>query len=292
MTQVNIGHGATEKLMQAHIGHGATEKLTQVHIGPGSAVAAGGRYARHLVLAGVGEVGQKALGRAKVLVVGAGGLGSPVLLYLAAAGVGELGIVDGDVVEESNLQRQVVHAQADLGRAKVDSAAEAVRALNPVVRIHTWHARMAPDNAAAIIDGYDVVVDALDTIEARLWLNDACVAAAVPMVHGAATAWSGQAMTVVPGSGGPCYRCLFGGVSDDGLGPLAPARAGVLSSVPGVIGSIQATEVLKLLLGKGDLLIGRLLVFDALRMKFEEVRVLADPACLCCGGGDHRHPEV
>lgn len=249
-----------------------TEGLTQ---------ADGGRYARHLVLAGVGEPGQEALGRAKVLVVGAGGLGSPVLLYLAAAGVGELGIVDGDVVEESNLQRQVAHAQCDLGRPKADSAADAVRALNPGVKVNTWPLQMGRHNAAALVDGYDAVVDALDTIAARLWLNDACVDAGVPMVHGAATAWSGQAMTVVPGSGGPCYRCLFGGATDEALGPFLPARAGVLSSVPGVIGCIQATEVLKLLLGTGEPLVGRLLVFDAFRMKFDEVKVLADPECRC-----------
>jgi molybdopterin/thiamine biosynthesis adenylyltransferase len=265
-----------------------TEELTQADGAAGAAGAAAGavgaasgRYARHLVLAGVGKLGQETFGRAKVLVVGAGGLGSPVLLYLAAAGVGELGIVDGDQVEESNLQRQVAHTQSDLGRPKVDSAADAVKALNPAIKVRTWPMRMGPDNAATLVKGYDVVVDALDTIAARLYLNDACVDAGVPMVHAAATAWSGQVMTVVPGSGGPCYRCLFGDATDDSLGPFLPARAGVLSSVPGVMGCIEATEVLKLLLGAGDSLVGRLLVFDALRMTFDEVKVLADPECRC-----------
>ncbi|MGB4337110.1 MAG: HesA/MoeB/ThiF family protein [Bacillota bacterium] len=247
------------------------------------------RYARHLVLARVGEAGQRKLAKANVLVVGAGGLGSAVLLYLAAAGVGtegELGIADSDVLEESNLQRQVAHRQSDIGRPKVESAADTVKAINPALKVRTWPVRVDPQTAPKLVEGYDVVVDAMDNIAGRLALNDACVAAGVPMVHGAATAWSGQAMTVVPGSGGPCYRCLFGGMSDDGLGPFAPRQAGVLSTVPGAVGCIEATEALKLILGASheELLVGRLLVWDAWRMKFCEVAVEADSQCLCRRG--------
>lgn len=251
------------------------------------------RYARHMVLSGVGAEGQEKIGRARVLVVGAGGLGSPILMYLAAAGVGTIGIVDDDRVELSNLQRQIAHGQADLGRLKSESARGAVIAINPGVHVETWPERIGPDNANDIVARYDVVVDALDSISCRLTLSDACVGAGKPMVHGAVAGWFGEAMTFVPGEG-PCYRCLYGGASDGteafaggrdhgGPSPLDPQRAGVLSSVPGVIGCIQATEVLKLIVGHGELLVGRLLLWDALRMSFDEVRVAEDPDCPCVG---------
>lgn len=261
------------------------------------------RYSRHLCLAGVGEEGQRRIRSARALVVGVGGLGSPIALYLAAAGVGVLGLADPDVVELSNLQRQIAHDTRSLGVPKVESAARRIGDLNPGVRVEAMAVELGPHNAAQLVAGYDVVVDALDSLRDRFILSDACVAAGKPMVHGAVQGWMGEAMTYVPGRG-PCYRCVFGGgaaagdaesgtgvgacagpaqTSED-LGPLAPERVGVLSSAPGVIGAIEATEVLKLIMGAGEPLVGRLLLWDGMRMKFDQIEVMADPVCRACGG--------
>ncbi|MBP7784454.1 MAG: HesA/MoeB/ThiF family protein [Firmicutes bacterium] len=274
------------------------------------------RYSRHLCLAGVGEEGQRRIRSARALVVGVGGLGSPIALYLAAAGVGVLGLVDPDVVELSNLQRQIAHGTGNLGARKVESAARRIGDLNPGVRVEAMAVKLGRDNAAELVAGYDVIVDALDSLRDRFLLSDACVAAGKPMVHGAVSGWMGEAMTYAPGRG-PCYRCVFGGgapavatgdaAARDGtagdadgaaamgvcagledapedLGPLAPERVGVLSSAPGVIGAIEATEVLKLVTGVGEPLVGRLLLWDGMRMKFDQVEVMADPVCSACGG--------
>ncbi|MDD2202397.1 MAG: HesA/MoeB/ThiF family protein [Firmicutes bacterium] len=262
------------------------------------------RYSRQIRLAGVGEAGQGRIRAARVLIVGVGGLGSPVALYLAAAGVGTIGLVDPDAVELSNLQRQIAHTACDIGRLKVDSARDRIAALNPEVRVEKWAMALDADNAGDLVGRYDVVVDALDSIGARFVLNDACAAAGKPFVHGAVLGWTGEAMTYVPGRGGPCYRCVFGGAEasgrgdcrgsgraeDDGgvglgePGPFDPSRVGVLATVPAVIGSIEATEVLKLITGAGEPLVGRLLLWDGLKMRFDEVRVAADAECGACGG--------
>ncbi|MEA4883337.1 MAG: HesA/MoeB/ThiF family protein [Clostridia bacterium] len=249
------------------------------------------RYKRHICLAHVGEAGVEKIRAARVLIVGAGGLGSPIALYLAAAGVGVIGLVDSDTVELSNLQRQIIHSMPDIGRAKVESAAEKMRRLNPDVLVEEHRVALNAANAVELVNGYDVAVDALDNLETRFILSDACGACGKPFVHGAVLGWMGQAMTFLPGQG-PCYRCVFGGGAherlgaDEDLGPLNPARAGVLSSAPGVIGAVEATEVLKLITGVGEPLIGRLLLWDAQCMAFDEVRVLRDPECHACGHHD------
>lgn len=241
--------------------------------------------------------------------MGAGGLGSPIALYLAAAGVGVLGLADPDVVELSNLQRQIAHGTGSLGARKVESAARRIGDLNPSVRVEAMAVKLGRENAAQLVAGYDVVVDALDSLRDRFILSDTCVAAGTPMVHGAVSGWMGEAMTYVPGRG-PCYRCVFGAGTAPGdatardahspaavgacagpegdpwdLGPLAPERVGVLSSAPGVIGAIEATEVLKLITGAGKPLVGRLLLWDGMRMKFDQIEVKVDPACSACGTG-------
>lgn len=247
------------------------------------------RYSRHLCLAGVGEEGQRRIRSARALVVGVGGLGSPIALYLAAAGVGALGLADPDVVELSNLQRQIAHGTGSLGVPKVESAARRIGDLNPGVRVEAVQVKLGPHNAAQLVAGYDVVVDALDSLRDRFLLSDACVAMGKPMVHGAVSGWMGEAITYVPGRG-PCYRCVFGGgaAADDGAGELEPPtaeRAGVLSSAPGVIGAIEATEALKVITAPdvGELLVGRLLLWDGMRMRFDQIEVKADPACRTCG---------
>ncbi len=240
------------------------------------------RYARHVIMDDVGPDGQLALLESSVLVVGAGGLGSPVLQYLAAAGVGRLGIADGDDVEPSNLQRQVVHGTDDVGRAKVDSAADAMAALNPDVTIDRYPERVTAETAAGLVAEYDIVVDASDNFPTRFLLNDACVLENIPLVHGAIYRFEGQAMTI-PAGGGPCYRCLFPEAPPPGTIPDC-AEAGVLGVLPGTIGAVQATEVLKLVLDVGDPLVGRLLVYDARDLSTDTVDVQSDPACAVCGG--------
>jgi adenylyltransferase/sulfurtransferase len=238
------------------------------------------RYSRHIIMDEIGPEGQAKLLDGSVLVVGAGGLGSPVVQYLAAAGVGRLGIVDDDEVERSNLQRQIVHADADVGRPKAESAAEYVTDLNPDVAVEPQVERVDTDNAAALVSEYDVVVDASDNFRTRYLLNDVSRLQDTPLVHGAIYRFEGQATTLVPD--GPCYRCLFPEAPEPGEVPDC-ATTGVLGVLPGTVGCIQATEAAKLLLDTGEVLDGRLLFYDAMDMSFETVPYAADPDCPVCG---------
>jgi adenylyltransferase/sulfurtransferase len=238
------------------------------------------RYGRHLILPEVGVEGQRRLKGSSVLVVGAGGLGSPLALYLAAAGVGRIGIADFDVVDASNLQRQVLHGTASLGRAKLDSARERLADLNPHVEVIP-HPRLEKDNALEIFARYDVIADGTDNFATRYLVNDACGLLGKPNVHGSVFRFEGQA-SVFDVRSGPCYRCLYPEPPPPGLVPNC-AEGGVLGVLPGVIGMIQAVETVKLLLGIGETLIGRLLVFDALAMTFRELKLRQDPACPLCG---------
>jgi molybdopterin/thiamine biosynthesis adenylyltransferase/rhodanese-related sulfurtransferase len=238
------------------------------------------RYSRHLLIPEVGTKGQARLLDSKVLIVGAGGLGSPSALYLAAAGVGTLGIVDFDVVEASNLQRQVIHSTERLGDKKVDSARRTIQALNPDVRVIPYDEMLLADNVERLIAGYDVILDGTDTFETRYLLNDAAVAAGIPVVHASVFRFEGQLSTFVPYEG-PCYRCLYPTPPPPELAPGCSV-AGVLGVVPGIMGMLQANEVLKVLLGIGEPLVGRLLLFDALDGSFSELRLNRDPACPTC----------
>ncbi|HLN05249.1 MAG TPA: molybdopterin-synthase adenylyltransferase MoeB [Acidimicrobiales bacterium] len=239
------------------------------------------RYQRHLLLPEVGEAGQQRLLESKVLLLGAGGLGSPAALYLAAAGVGTIGIVDMDVVDSSNLQRQILHNVDRLGDRKVDSAKKTLTAMNPDVNVVTYDVRLGADNVLEIIDGYDVIVDGTDNFPTRYLVNDAALLKRIPVVHGSIFRFEGQATVFHPYEG-PCYRCL---VPEPPPAELAPscAEAGVLGVLPGIIGSIQAVEAIKLLLKLGDPLVGRLLAYDALEQSFRTFRVRRDPACPACG---------
>jgi sulfur-carrier protein adenylyltransferase/sulfurtransferase len=238
------------------------------------------RYSRHLLIPEVGTNGQARLLDSKVLIVGAGGLGSPSALYLAAAGVGTLGIVDFDVVEASNLQRQVIHSTERLGEKKVDSARRTIQALNPDVRVVASDEMLLADNVERLIAGYDVILDGTDTFETRYLLNDAAVAAGIPVVHASVFRFEGQLSTFVPYEG-PCYRCLYPTPPPPELAPGCSV-AGVLGVVPGIMGLLQANEVLKVVLGIGEPLVGRLLLFDALDASFSELRLNRDPACPTC----------
>ncbi|MEO7455396.1 MAG: molybdopterin-synthase adenylyltransferase MoeB [Gemmatimonadaceae bacterium] len=239
------------------------------------------RYQRHLILPHVGEAGQRRLKAARVLVVGAGGLGSPVALYLAAAGVGHLGIVDEDVVEASNLQRQVLHSTRDIGQPKVSSARASLRDLNPHTSVETFHVRLTSANALEIIRGYDIVVDGTDNFPARYLINDACILLKKPNVYGSVLRFDGQA-SVFAAEGAPCYRCLFREPPPPGTVPNC-SEGGVLGVLPGLVGMIQATETIKLITGAGETLQGRLLLIDALRMQFRSIETGADPECPSCG---------
>ncbi|HEX2189246.1 MAG TPA: molybdopterin-synthase adenylyltransferase MoeB [Longimicrobiaceae bacterium] len=239
------------------------------------------RYARHLILPEVGPEGQRKLKAGRVLLVGAGGLGSPVALYLAAAGVGTLGVVDFDVVDATNLQRQVLHGTGDVGRPKLDSARDRIGELNPHVRVEPHPVRLTSDNAREIVREYDVVVDGTDNFPTRYLVNDACVLEGKPNVYGSILRWEGQA-SVFWAERGPCYRCLFRDPPPPGLVPSC-AEGGVLGVLPGIVGTLQAAETLKLLLGAGDTLVGRLLLLDALRMRFRELKLRKDPECPVCG---------
>ena len=241
------------------------------------------RYGRHLVLPHVGPVGQARLKAARVLLVGAGGLGSPAALYLAAAGVGTLGVVDFDRVDASNLQRQVLYANDDVGRPKVEAAAERLRALNPLVGIETHESRLDASNVLELVKAHDVVVDGSDNFATRYLVNDACVLARTPDVWGAVLHFEGQ-LSVFGVAGGPCYRCLFPEPPPAGLVPSC-AEAGVLGVLPGTIGALQATEAIKLLLGEGEPMVGRFLVFDALHLRFRELALPRNPDCPTCGDG-------
>jgi len=240
------------------------------------------RYARHLSLPEIGLAGQKKICAARVLCVGAGGLGSPVLLYLAAAGVGTLGIADDDVVDVSNLHRQILHSSDAAGRPKTASAGEALQRLNPEVHVVTHAERLTCANARAIIQDYDVVVDGSDNFPTRYLVNDACVLLGKPNVYGSIFRFEGQVSLLAPHLGGPCYRCLYPEPPPPGAVPGC-AEAGVLGVLPGVIGCLQATETLKLIAGVGTSLLGRLLVFDALEARFREIKVRRDPRCPLCG---------
>jgi molybdopterin/thiamine biosynthesis adenylyltransferase/rhodanese-related sulfurtransferase len=238
------------------------------------------RYSRHLLIPEVGPAGQARLLASKVLLVGAGGLGSPAALYLAAAGVGTIGIIDFDVVDLSNLQRQVVHATDRVGVPKVESARRSITALNPDVRVVTYEEMLLAGNVEQVIAGYDVIVDGTDTFETRYLLNDAAVAAGIPVVHASVYRFEGQLSTFIPYEG-PCYRCLYPTPPPPELAPGCSV-VGVLGVVPGIMGLIQATEALKVLLGIGTTLSGRLLLFDALEMEFTELRLRRDPGCPVC----------
>ena len=239
------------------------------------------RYARHLSLPEVGKEGQLRLRDSRVLVVGAGGLGSPLALYLAAAGVGTLGLVDFDEVDVTNLQRQILHGTKDVGRPKLDSAKERLADVNPHVSVVTHDVRLDSSNALETLGAYDVVADGTDNFPTRYLVNDACVLLGKPNVYGSVFRWEGQA-SVFASDGGPCYRCLFREPPPPGLIPNC-AEAGVLGVLPGIIGSIQALEVIKLLLRQGDTLSGRLLIFDALEMSWREMAVSRNTSCPVCG---------
>jgi sulfur-carrier protein adenylyltransferase/sulfurtransferase len=240
------------------------------------------RYSRHLIMPEVGAEGQRRLNDARVLCIGAGGLGSPAALYLAAAGVGKLGLVDFDQVDLSNLQRQILHGTKDVGRKKLDSARDRLRDVNPNVEIKTHEARFTSANALEIVSSYDVVVDGSDNFPTRYLSNDVCVFAKKPNVYGSVFRFDGQTTVFAPHLGGPCYRCLFPEPPPPGSVPNC-AQAGVLGVLPGIVGTIQANEAIKLILGVGESLVGRLLYFDALKMKFREFKLRRDPQCPVCG---------
>ena len=244
------------------------------------------RFSRHLTLDEVGVAGQERLKKGRVLCVGAGGLGSPAALYLAAAGVGTIGLVEFDVVDVTNLQRQVLYTTADIGRPKLEAAAERLQALNPHVNIERHAVTLGASTALALVSKYDVILDGTDNFTARYLVNDACVLAGVPNAYGSIFRFEGQA-SVFAAKDGPCYRCLHPEPPPPGLVPNC-AEAGVLGVLPGIIGTIQATEAIKLLLGIGEPLIGRFVIYDALRMRFRELKLRKDPDCAVCG----EHPTI
>ncbi|MBI3088332.1 MAG: molybdopterin-synthase adenylyltransferase MoeB [Candidatus Omnitrophica bacterium] len=244
------------------------------------------RYSRHLIMPEVGVQGQEKLVNAKILLIGAGGLGSPLGLYLAAAGVGKLGIVDFDTVDFTNLQRQIIHRTEDVGRLKVESAKERINAVNPEVQVETYNTRLSRGNVLDLITGYDLVVDGTDNFPTRYLVNDACVFQKKPNIYGSIFRFDGQATVFYPFKG-PCYRCLYPEPPPPGMVPSC-AEGGVLGVLPGVIGLIQATEAVKLIMGQGEPLIGRLLLYNALKMEFREVRLRRNPNCPVCGD----HPTI
>jgi sulfur-carrier protein adenylyltransferase/sulfurtransferase len=244
------------------------------------------RYSRHLIMPEVGMEGQQKLKAARVLCIGAGGLGSPLALYLAAAGVGTLGIVDFDVVDYTNLQRQIIHSTADVGRKKLDSAAEKLKAINPFLNVRTFETKLTSENALEIFTDFDIVADGTDNFPTRYLVNDACVLTGKPNVYGSIFRFEGQA-SVFATEEGPCYRCLYPEPPPPGLVPSC-AEGGVLGILPGLVGVMQATEVIKLIIGKGEPLIGRLLLIDALGMKFRELKLRKNPDCPVCG----THPTI
>src|ERR1700719_2877760 len=244
------------------------------------------RYSRHLIMPEVGMEGQQKLKAAKVLCIGAGGLGSPLALYLTAAGVGTLGIVDFDVVDYTNLQRQIIHSTADVGRKKLDSAADKLKAINPFINLRTFDTKLTSTNALELFREFDIVADGTDNFPTRYLVNDACVLTGKPNVYGSIFCFEGQA-SVFATEEGPCYRCLYPEPPPPGLVPSC-AEGGVLGILPGLVGVMQATEVIKLILGKGEPLIGRLLLIDALDMKFRELKLRKNPDCPACG----THPNI
>ncbi|MDR1596800.1 MAG: molybdopterin-synthase adenylyltransferase MoeB [Treponema sp.] len=249
-----------------------------------------GRYSRHLLLAELGLEGQKKLKAARVLIVGTGGLGAPLALYLAAAGIGKLGIVDFDFVEESNLQRQVIHGTRDVGRPKVASAKDRIKDINPYCEVVTYNTTLTSKNALDIMKDYDVVADGTDNYQTRYLVNDACVLLGIPNVYGSVFQFEGQA-SVFYAKEGPCYRCLYPEPPPPGLVPSC-AEGGVVGVLPGIVGTIQANEVIKLIVGGGDSLTGRLLLFDAWKMKFRELKLDKDPHCSICGRSPSIHELI
>ncbi len=258
------------------------------------------RYSRHLIIPEVGLAGQKKLKAAKVLMIGAGGLGSPLGMYLAAAGVGKIGIVDFDVVDLTNLQRQVLHSTDDVGRSKLDSAYETLKGINPNVEIETYNVRLTSENALELFAGYDVIVDGTDNFPTRYLVNDACVLLGKPNVYGSILRFDGQVSVFWAGGSsasggdarrGPCYRCLYPAPPPPGLVPSC-AEGGVLGVLPGIIGSLQALETIKLILGEGEPLIGRLVLFDALKFKFRELKLRRNPECPICGESPTIHSLI
>ena len=245
------------------------------------------RYSRHLILPEVGLAGQKKIKGTSVLCIGAGGLGSPIAMYLAAAGVGKIGIVDFDTVDYSNLQRQILHTDADVGRPKAQSAKETIHGINPHCEVVIHNTRISSENALDLIRPYDIVVDGTDNFPTRYLTNDACVLLKKPNVYGSIFRFEGQASVFAPHLGGPCYRCLYPEPPPPGMVPSC-AEGGVLGVLPGIIGCIQATEILKLAIGRGSSLVGRLLLFNALDMKFRELKLRRDPQCPVCG----EHPTI
>jgi len=245
------------------------------------------RYSRHLILPEVGLAGQKKIKATSVLCLGAGGLGSPIAMYLAAAGIGKLGIVDFDMVDYPNLQRQLLHTDADVGRPKTESAGETIRGINPNVEVVLYNTRITSENALDLIRPYDIVVDGTDNFPTRYLTNDACVLLKKPNVYGSIFRFEGQASVFAPHLGGPCYRCLYPEPPPPGMVPSC-AEGGVLGVLPGIIGCIQATEILKLAIGRGSSLVGRLLLFNALDLKFRELKLRRDPQCPVCG----EHPTI
>lgn len=241
------------------------------------------RYARHIIMREVGGQGQKQLRDAKVLVVGAGGLGAPALQYLAAAGVGTIGVIDDDVVENANLQRQVIHKDASIGMPKVHSAAAEMRAQNPFVTVKPYHRRLAPDTAAKLIGDYDLILDGTDNFATRHLVNETCVAQQKPLIAGALTQWEGQISVYDPARGGPCFACVFPDAPAPHLVPSC-AEAGVIGPLPGVVGSMMALEAVKLLTGAGDPLIGRLMIYDALYAETRNIGASPRSDCAVCQG--------
>jgi sulfur-carrier protein adenylyltransferase/sulfurtransferase len=248
------------------------------------------RYSRHLIMPEVGVEGQKKLKAARVFCVGTGGLGSPLSMYLAAAGIGTLGLIDFDVVDETNLQRQIVHGQSDVGRRKVESASETLKEINPFVSVQLYDSKLTSENALDLFKDYDVIVDGTDNFATRYLVNDACVLLGKPNVYGSIFRFEGMA-SIFDARRGPCYRCMYPDPPPPGLVPSC-AEGGVLGILPGIIGVIQATEVVKLILRKGDPLIGRLLSFDALRMQFKEYKLRKDPTCPICSDSRTIHQLI
>ncbi len=239
------------------------------------------RYSRQMILKEVGAAGQEKLLASRVLIVGTGGLGSPAALYLAAAGVGTIGIIDADRVEVANLQRQIIHFSEDVGKEKIASAQRKIKAINPEVKVRTYLAKVTASNIAEIIKDYDFVLDATDNFPSKFLINDACYFEKVPFSHASVLGFDGQIITVLPG-GTACYRCVLASPPPVGAVPSC-AQAGVLGTLPGVIGCLQATEALKFLMGIGKLLTDRLLIYDALQMQFRQVRINRNPQCPICG---------
>ncbi len=240
------------------------------------------RYSRHIILPEIGGLGQAKLLKSRVFVLGAGGLGSPALLYLAAAGVGTIGVADGDSVDLSNLQRQIIHDNERIGTPKVDSARKTIEALNPDVKVETIHGRLTEENIREVIRGYDVILDGSDNFPTRFLMNDAAFFEGKTLVSGSMFRFDGQISVFKPHEGKPCYRCLYPEPPPKGLVPSCQ-EAGVLGALPGVIGVLQAVETIKEILGIGEVLAGQLLIFDALSMSFRKVKVRKDPGCALCG---------